>query len=283
MEFVAAARFGYLFQGQRYHWQDAPRGTSALDLPPACFVHFLENHDQVANSARGLRLHQSTSPARWRALTALLLLGPQMPMLFQGQEFASSSPFLFFADHKGELSASVRKGRREFLSQFQSLKTPEAQALLPAPDDPATRDRCVLNWDERRTNEAALALHHDLIGLRRRDPVLRGDARSRVDAATIGPNTFLIRLFAAASRDGAARDFDHLLVVNLGPQWVADSVPEPLIAPPAGSDWTTIWSSDSPAYGGSGTRLVLTNGRWFLPGESATLLAAWPHTGEQTT
>jgi maltooligosyltrehalose trehalohydrolase len=280
MEFVAAARFGYLFQGQRYEWQDKLRGTSALDLPASSFVHFIENHDQVANSARGLRLHQQTSPSRWRALTALLLLGPQLPMLFQGQEFSASAPFLFFADHAGELANNVRKGRREFLAQFPSLRSPDAQALIPVPGDPGTRDRCVLDWNERRTNHSAVALHRDLIGLRRKDPVLRGDARARVDGAVLGPHTFAIRLFATpqdsaagpAASTGAHRD--HLLIVNLGPQWSASSVPEPLIAAPSGCEWAQVWCSEAPHYGGSGAPPVCSDGRWRLPAESATLLIA---------
>ena len=100
-EFISAAKWGYLYQGQRYKWQRGRRGTPALDLPPAVFVNFIENHDQVANSAHGHRLHQMTSPGRYRAMTAYLLLAPGTPMLFQGQEFASSAPFHFFADHQG--------------------------------------------------------------------------------------------------------------------------------------------------------------------------------------
>ena len=110
-EFVSAARYGYLFQGQRYDWQDAPRGTPGLSLPPTAFVTFLENHDQVANSARGLRLHALASHARLRALTALLLLSPQTPMLFQGQEFWASAPFHFFADQGPELDPKIAEGR----------------------------------------------------------------------------------------------------------------------------------------------------------------------------
>src|SRR5204863_4023049 len=73
-EFISALKHGYLYQGQRYRWQKKRRGTPALDQPPAAFVNFIENHDQVANSACGLRTHQRTSPGRWRAMTALLLL-----------------------------------------------------------------------------------------------------------------------------------------------------------------------------------------------------------------
>jgi maltooligosyltrehalose trehalohydrolase len=103
-EFISAAKYGYLYQGQRYKWQKKRRGTPALDLEPAVFVNFFENHDQVANSARGKRIWQSTSPGRFRAMTALLLLMPSTPMLFQGQEFSASAPFVYFADHKPELA-----------------------------------------------------------------------------------------------------------------------------------------------------------------------------------
>src|SRR6185436_16795891 len=85
-EFISAAKWGYLYQGQNYSWQKKRRGTPAFDLPPTAFVHFLQNHDQVANSGFGLRAHLLTSPGQLRAMTALLLLMPQTPMLFQGQE-----------------------------------------------------------------------------------------------------------------------------------------------------------------------------------------------------
>ena len=114
---MAAAKWGYLYQGQGYRWQRKRRGTPTFGLPASAFVHYLENHDQVANSARGERIRQQTSPGRYRALTALLLLGPQTPLLFQGQEFAASAPFLFFADHVAPLAASVRKGREEVFNE----------------------------------------------------------------------------------------------------------------------------------------------------------------------
>ena len=93
-EFISAAKYGFLFQGEWFDWQHRRRGTPALDLSPERFIVFTQNHDQVANTARGQRIHRETSPGRHRALTALLLLLPQTPMLFQGQEFAASSPFL---------------------------------------------------------------------------------------------------------------------------------------------------------------------------------------------
>ena len=93
----------------------------AFDLEPWRRVLYLQNHDQIANSAKGLRLHALTSPGQFRALSALTLLSPGTPMLFMGQEFAASAPFLYFADHRGDLAANVGRGRREFLAQFPSI------------------------------------------------------------------------------------------------------------------------------------------------------------------
>src|SRR6202451_2288537 len=93
-EFLSAVKHGYLYQGQWYRWQEQRRGTSTLGLPRAAMIDFIQNHDQVANSARGQRVHELTAPGMLKTLTALTLLAPGTPMLFQGQEFAASSPFL---------------------------------------------------------------------------------------------------------------------------------------------------------------------------------------------
>jgi maltooligosyltrehalose trehalohydrolase len=137
-ELYSALRWGFLYQGQHYVWQHKRRGTPALDVDAAAFVTYLENHDQIANGPCGRRLSACTSPARLRALTALLLLGPATPMLFQGQEFWASAAFHYFADHTPELARAVADGRREFLRQFPSLATDAAQARMPAPHDPET-------------------------------------------------------------------------------------------------------------------------------------------------
>src|SRR6185503_21040701 len=130
-------------------------------------VHFLENHDQVANSGFGDRLLALSNPGSYRALTALLLLGPQIPMLFQGQETGTRKPFRFFVDHDDELSKLVRHGRARFLTQFARLATPEAQAALPDPSARATFDDCILDARERDLDAPMVQLHRDLIALRR--------------------------------------------------------------------------------------------------------------------
>ncbi|WP_437545036.1 malto-oligosyltrehalose trehalohydrolase [Sorangium sp. So ce367] len=264
-ELLSALKHGFLFQGQRYHWQKQRRGTPALGVDPARFVLFLENHDQVANTARGERLCQIVSPGRLRAMSAALLLAPGTPMLFQGQEFGSSAPFLFFADHNPELAPLVRKGRAEFLDQFPSCSAPEVHAQLDDPSDPRTFERCKLDFSERERNAALYALHEDLIALRRRDPVIRAQRPRGVDGAVLSAHAFLLRYFGD---DGD----DRLLLVNLGRDIHRGSLPEPLFAPPPGRRWETSWSSESPRYGGQGSPPVITEEGVHIPGEAAILL-----------
>ena len=268
-EFISSAKYGYLYQGQWYGWQKKRRGTPALDLPPHAFVAYLENHDQVANSAFGRRLHQLASPARLRALTAVMLLGPATPMLFQGQEFASSAPFLYFADHKEELRGPVSNGRREFLSQFPSLKDPDVQAALPAPVHEDTFRRSKLDMRERETHRHWYDFHRDLIWLRRSDPVIGRAASGKPDGAIIAPEAFVLRYLGG-------QDGDRLLVVNLGCDLDVAPVPEPLLAPPSGSRWVVQWSSEAPRYGGGGTPPVRPHSWMHVPGEAAILLRSEP-------
>jgi maltooligosyltrehalose trehalohydrolase len=250
-EFISAARWGYLYQGQRYAWQNQRRGTPAFDIAPSSFVVFLENHDQVANSARGMRIHQLTSPGRHRAMTALTLLMPATPMLFQGQEWNSRSPFLYFADHQNELRGLVKKGRAEFLQQFPSLRCLE----LGDPADPEAFERCKLDWDAQ--DSCALALHKDLLALRR-------TLGRRVEGAVLREHAFALRWMEEPER---------LLIVNLGGDLALESIAEPLLAGP----WQLVWSSEDAAYGGCGTPPPEDeDGRFYVLGESAVLLAPPP-------
>jgi maltooligosyltrehalose trehalohydrolase len=264
-EFVSALKWGYLYQGQRYKWHKKRRGTPTFDQPPEAFVNFLANHDQVSNSARGIRPNQLSSPGRFRAMTALLLLAPGTPLLFQGQEFAASSPFYFFADHHEELAKQVRRGRAEFLSQFRGVSDPGIQKGLPDPHDPRTFERCKLDLTQRQAHAWAYELHRDLLRLRRDDPVFGRPRPRGLDGAVLGPSSFLIRYF------GEGGD-DRLLLVNLGRDLHLDPAPEPLLAPPEGKRWAVRWSSEAPRYGGGGTAPPETDEGWCVPGEAALVL-----------
>ncbi|MBW8874628.1 MAG: malto-oligosyltrehalose trehalohydrolase [Acidobacteria bacterium] len=282
-EMISLVKYGFLYQGQRYSWQERRRGTSGLGLPVSAFIDFLQNHDQVANSARGERVHRLTSPGRYRALTTLLLLAPGTPLLFQGQEFCASTPFLYFADHNPELAAAVRQGRLEFLAQFPSLALAETQASVPDPESPETFARCKLDWTERETNPAAaaaLALHRDLLKLRREDPVFRAQGAGWLDGAVLGPEAFVLRFFGRFFGDTAG---DRLLVVNLGADLELEPVPEPLLAPLTGRRWEVLWSSEEPRYGGSGAPPPEDEeGCWRLAGQSAVVMQLVPLEGAET-
>jgi maltooligosyltrehalose trehalohydrolase len=264
-ELVSAVKWGYLFQGQRYAWQKQPRGTPSLDLNAQNFVTFIQNHDQVANSARGERVHELTTAGRLRAMTALMLLAPPTPMLFQGQEFAASAPFFYFADHGSELSQQVRKGRAEFLAQFPQIAAAGALELLPDPASPATFELCKLDFSERKTHAGVYALHQDLLRLRREDPAFAQQRSDLLHGAVLGEECFLLRIFCEAG--------DRLLLVNLGRDRDLSPAPEPLLAPPEGSAWTLLWSSEDPRYGGNGTPIPKEDHNWMIPGQSALALA----------
>jgi maltooligosyltrehalose trehalohydrolase len=265
-EFVSAAKYGYLFQGQPYSWQEAPRGYPALGLPPETFVTFIDNHDQVSNCAFGDRARTQTSPGRYRAITTLLLLGPWTPLLFQGQEFGATTPFCYFSDvGDDKLKEAVRKGRFEFLSQFPSTARAEMQARIGVPHDSHTFEKSKLDWNEREQNSALCRFYRDLIRLRREDSRLRLQIPGAVDGAVLSAESFLLR-FLSEQND------DRLLIVNFGRRHRLVPAPEPLLAPPFGFEWELLWSSESARYDGPGTVDIATDDEWILPAEAAFVL-----------
>jgi maltooligosyltrehalose trehalohydrolase len=106
-------------------------------------------------------------------------------MLFQGQEFAASSPFVFFADHNSELGSKIKEGRLEFLKQFPSLANPDMQKRLPDPNAPQSFESCRLDFSERERHHEAYALHRDLLSLRHNDPVIKAQRPGAVDGAVL--------------------------------------------------------------------------------------------------
>ncbi len=266
-EWLACARWGVLFQGQHYAWQGQPRGTPGLRLPRHTSVHFLENHDQVANTDRGRRLVDLARPADLRAMTALLLLLPAMPMLFQGQEFGSRRPFIYFADHQSPLREAVAQGRRTFLGQFHRLRDPAVYASQPAPHEVVAWEQCKLARHPADPTELAWrALHRDLLRLRADRPRL--DGVHVLDGAAPDASLLLLRYFGDD-------DADWLILLNSGADRDVASLSEPLIAPPAAKVWRALWSSENPEYGGQG-QMSWSPGHWPLPGHAAIVLQAAP-------
>lgn len=159
---------GFAFQGEPFTTQNDPsRGEPSAHLPPTAFIDFLQNHDQIGNRACGERLAQLTGADQLHAALAILLLTPQPPMLFMGEEYAAPQPFLFFCDYHGELAAAITAGRRNEFAGFSGFSESDALAIAD-PNDPATFTRSKLDWSDRQREPHAgwLAYIRSLLAIR---------------------------------------------------------------------------------------------------------------------
>ena len=271
-EIVSAVKWGYLYQGQWNARQKKFRGQPTWGITAHNFIVFLQNHDQVANSLNGRRMQFYTSPGRYRAMTTLLLLSPATPLLFMGQEFASSKPFLYFADHEEELARLIREGRAESLHQFRCLRSPEMKLFFADPGADETFEACKLDWAEKQTQAEAYQFHRDLIRLRREDPVFSAQDATQLHGTVLAAEAFALRYV------GPHAD-DRLLIVNLGRELFWSALACPLLAPPFGADWKLLLSTGDPKYGGSGVAGLDTR-EWHIPGHAALVLRPEPQVRE---
>jgi maltooligosyltrehalose trehalohydrolase len=194
-------------------------------------------------------------------------------MLFQGQEFAASSPFFYFGNVAEALAESIHNARLKFLSQFRTIALAETQATIRRPSDRATFELSKIDHSERVKHAEAYALHCDLLKLRREDPVLAAQKKGAFDGAVLGSHAFVMRFFDNVN-------YDRLLVVNLGRDLRLEPAPEPLLAPLENAAWDIQWSSESHAYGGNGTPALEEDDIWRIPGEAAIVLRPVPRKAE---
>jgi malto-oligosyltrehalose trehalohydrolase len=247
-DFGRALAEGFVYQGEPSGFRGGrPRGESSAQLPPAAFVNFLQTHDQVGNRAFGERLVALTDPEKLRALAACVLLAPAPPLLFMGEEWGASAPFLFFCDFGAELAEAVRNGRRAEFGRMAAFADAAARERIPDPNAEATFAASKLDWSERERAPHAqwLALHRELLALRRRwiVPRLPQARAGRYDIAAPG-------LLHVAWPLGAARLHLHAFLP------VRDEAAPPVVLPPpAGAvicstaptpdrlaPWTVRWS-----------------------------------------
>jgi maltooligosyltrehalose trehalohydrolase len=263
-ELAKGVNEGFIYQGQPSPRTGRPRGTRVTDEPGAAFVLCLQNHDQVGNRAEGERLITLTDRERYLALTALLLLAPETPLLFMGQEYGATTPFLYFTDHEPELGKLVTEGRRKEFAAFPAFQDPAQRERIPDPQAPETFTRSRLDPAERARNAAIERLHRDLLSLRRNDPVLQGQDRLRTSASA--PALDVVAM--ARWNDEGTR----LLLVNLGGEtrtaWGALGLDLP------SGPWHTLWHSRDLAYGGDGAAAIINTDDITVPAGCAVLLAA---------
>lgn len=199
---------GFVYQGETPPGEDAePRGKPSGHLPPVRFVSFLQNHDQIGNRAMGERLTVLAEPDRLRAATALLLLAPQIPLIFIGDEVGSRSPFLFFTDFHDELADAVREGRRREFAHFAAFGDPEARKRIPDPNATGTFEASAPVPGPEA--EEWQALYAELLALRHRHIVPRLAEAKSLGAQVLAEGAVSARWRIA---DGATL----AIAVNLG-------------------------------------------------------------------
>ncbi|MGE0544564.1 MAG: malto-oligosyltrehalose trehalohydrolase, partial [Dehalococcoidia bacterium] len=255
-EIARTIQGGFLYQGQHSRRRDHPRGTPVTDEPASAFVYCIQNHDQVGNRAMGERLATLVDAGAYRVASALLLLVPETPMLFMGQEFGATTPFLYFTDHEPELGRSVTAGRRNEFAGFSAFSDPAMRAQIPDPQAESTYLRSKLDWHERQRNQETLALYTDLLALRHDDPVLREPDRIHLQASAPAAGVVALHRW----RDEGQR----LVLANFGgPTTVV--VNEALAAETPPVAWRLEWHTGSTRYGGDGRSPTLDDGVMHLP------------------
>jgi maltooligosyltrehalose trehalohydrolase len=256
-ELVSTLREGWLFTGELQK-DGIPRGTRGADIEPEHFVHCISNHDQVGNRAYGERLNQVTTPAAYRAASALLLAAPYTPMFFMGQEWAASSPFLYFTDHHDELGKGVTEGRRKEFAEFSEFQDPVKRARIPDPQALVTFTNSKLDWTEpqRQPHLETLRLYRDFLRFRKAN--LTDRRRGQWQVEQVSPWAIAIRY---------RQEKGDLLVVA---QLVADDttleLDSQLLGPAKGRGWEFVISTNESIFGGKqaahfdrdGKKLVLT-------------------------
>lgn len=162
---------GFVFQGEHMPYRGGSRGRPSGHLPPTAFISFIQNHDQIGNRALGDRVLASSPADVVRAVAAIYLLAPEIPMLFMGEEWGATEPFPFFCDFDEDLNEKVRKGRREELSRLPGF---DADDLLD-PTAPSTFAAAKLDWSKLASSEV-LGFYRTLLDLRhsRIVPLLKG-------------------------------------------------------------------------------------------------------------
>jgi maltooligosyltrehalose trehalohydrolase len=245
-DLATTLRKGWFYEGQRSDHLGEPRGTPAEGIAPPRFVHCIQNHDQVGNRAMGDRLTESVQPDLYRALSALLLLSPYTPLLWMGQEWAATTPFLYFTDHPEELGRLVTEGRRNEFRHFSAFSDPAVRARIPDPQSEETFTRSRLDWSERERgwHAGVHALYADLLAMRREEPALQARSREAFQVAALGPAGVALRRHGP---DGSGLVY----VASLRNELRIDIGESAVTAPPAGG-WRFRLATEASRYGGDG-------------------------------
>ena len=258
---------GFIYQGQIPPETGEPRGTRVTDEPGSAFVFCTQNHDQVGNRPFGERLHHQIEAGHCAVATALFLFAPETPMLFMGQEFAASTPFLFFTDFNPELGRLVTEGRRSEFAAFRAFADPDMRDSIPDPQEEATFLASRLDLQERRTNAPIYRLYQELLALRTGDPVLRHGDRATTRAVAVGAQIVVVHRWRGTAH--------RVLVANFGAATNLLLANTPGLRDVPVAAWHLLLSTADPQFGGGGREVGLcgkeTRRRLAVPARSAAI------------
>ena len=228
-----------------------PESDSRMETfdPASVFVFCIQNHDQIGNRPFGSRLHHEISADRYRVASALLLLAPETPLLFMGQELAASTPFLYFTDHPEQLGRLVTKGRRREFAGFKAFDDERLRETIPDPQAEETFLASKLDLSERERHAGVLALYRTLLWLRREDPVLSINDLALTEA--LSPSAEMVAIHRW--HEGRHR----VLLANFGQR---TTVPASWLASAGGgpdTDWEMMLATSEERFGGEGQEPVI--------------------------
>lgn len=245
MELAQTLAQGWLFRGQVQKTNARPRGGDPASLGLQQFIFCISNHDQVGNRAFGERLSHVISAAAYRAASALLCLVPQTPMLFMGQEWAASTPFQFFTDHKTNLGKSITEGRRREFQDFAAFRDAAPLETIPDPQAQTTFFNSKLCWEEMHqpAHAGILLLYREFLQLRQTHPGFRDRSRDNCLVLQLGDGVVVIVF-------GRAGEFNCALVSDLRGGHEMPNLDDERFAPGRGRDWRPLLSSNETRFGG---------------------------------
>ncbi|HEX8230141.1 MAG TPA: malto-oligosyltrehalose trehalohydrolase [Chloroflexia bacterium] len=243
---------GWFYTGQKSQFSGHKRGTDASHVDPPHFVYCIQNHDQIGNRPLGDRLTGSTDLSSYRVASALLLLAPYTPLLFQGQEWAASTPFLYFTHHNPELGKLVTEGRRSEFASFKGFHGGE----VPDPQAVSTFMASKLNWHEVEEGEhgQTLELYRELLRLRATLPALKERRRANFRSSQVGTNAIAMRYLSSTGGD------DLLVIVNLRGDLDLALGRADIVQAPEGCRWQPVLSTEERRFGGSQALQELDSG-----------------------
>ena len=183
--------------------------------PGSAFVFCIQNHDQVGNRPFGDRLHHEANLERYKVASALLLFVPETPLLFMGQEFAASTPFLFFTDHPEDLGKLVTEGRRREFAGFRLFEDEALRETIPDPQAESTFHASKLNGGERVANAEIYELYRELIAMRKADPVLNSSDRSETNAKWLTAEIVAVHRWRKGNHRLLIANFGNAAVIDL--------------------------------------------------------------------